>query len=99
MKKTPPPAKKNPPLTAHNFGPGLNQAPKKTNGGGASAAQPTMKNNHLGIQDWRQEKPAFHVDEATDGESGGRHYETRGNLNTPVPPIRDSRYLTQKQHL
>src|SRR3954464_4512378 len=99
MKKTSPPAKKNPPLTAHNFGPGINQSPKKSNGGGALGGNQQIKTNHLGIQDWRLEKPQFKVIEVTDPKSGEVHYETRGNLNTPVPPIRDSRYLTQKQHL
>jgi len=50
------------------------------------AAQPAMKTNHLGIQDWRLEKPQFKVIEITDPKSGEVHYETRGNLNTPVPP-------------
>jgi len=100
MKKTPPPAKKNPPLTAHNFGPGINQSPpKKSNGGGAASSEPAMKTNHLGIQDWRLEKPQFRVVEVTDAKSGEVHYETRGNLNTPVPPIRNSKYLTKDEHL
>ena len=99
MKKTSQPPKKNPPLTAHNFGPGLNQAPKKSNGGGAAVAAQPMKTNRLGIQDWRLEKPQFKVVEVTDPKSGEVHYETRGNLNTPVPPIRDSKYLTKDEHL
>src|SRR5207302_195088 len=82
-------------LTAHNFGPGLNQTPKKSNGGGAAVAAQPMKTNRLGIQDWRLEKPQFKVVEVTDPKSGEVHYETRGNLNTPVPPIRDSKYLTK----
>jgi TPP-dependent pyruvate/acetoin dehydrogenase alpha subunit len=96
MKKTPPPAKKTPTLKAHNFGPNINQSHSKNNGG---AAPEQIKTNHLGIQDWRLEKPAFHVVEVTDPKSGEVHYETRGNLNTPVPPIRDSKYLTKDEHL
>src|SRR3954467_10691213 len=100
MKKTPPPAKKNPPLTAHNFGPGINQSSsKKSNGGAATAAPPAMKTNHLGIQDWRLEKPQFKVVEITDAKSGEVHYETGGNLTTPLPPSRDSKYLTKDELL
>jgi TPP-dependent pyruvate/acetoin dehydrogenase alpha subunit len=97
MKKTLPPAKKTPTLKAHNFGPGINQPHSKNNGGAAPAEK--VKTNHLGIQDWRLEKPRFHVVEVTDPKSGEVHYETRGNLNTPVPPIRDSKYLTKEEHL
>jgi hypothetical protein len=73
MKKTSPPARKNPPLTAHNFGPGINQSSKKSNGGGAAASPQPMKTNRLGIQDWRLEKPQFKVVEITDPKSGEVH--------------------------
>ncbi|MFL6299246.1 MAG: thiamine pyrophosphate-dependent dehydrogenase E1 component subunit alpha [Terriglobales bacterium] len=100
MKKPPPPAKKTPTLKAHNFGPGINEQPHSKNNGGAAPAQPQqIKTNHLGIQDWRLEKPQFHVVEVTDPKSGEVHYETRGNLNTPVPPISNSKYLTKDEHL
>ncbi|MGH9568073.1 MAG: thiamine pyrophosphate-dependent enzyme, partial [Candidatus Angelobacter sp.] len=51
--------------------------------------------NQYGIPDWRLEQPEFEVIEVTNAPEV--HYEIRGNLNTPVPPIRDSKYLNQEQ--
>src|SRR5207237_350088 len=45
--------------------------------------------------DWRLERPDFEtVEVVKDGEV---RYEVRGNLNAPVPPIRDSKYLSKEQ--
>ncbi|HEV2113807.1 MAG TPA: hypothetical protein VGR50_06625, partial [Terriglobales bacterium] len=55
---------------------------------------PIGRNAH-GIPDWRLEKPEFRTVEVAKG--GDVRYEVRGNLNAPVPPIRDSKYLKREQ--
>jgi TPP-dependent pyruvate/acetoin dehydrogenase alpha subunit len=47
------------------------------------------------IPDHRLEKPNFTVRQVRIG--GEVHYEVSGDLSAPVPRIRDSKYLTQKQ--
>src|SRR5437879_10394677 len=47
------------------------------------------------IPDYRLEKPNFTVRQIRKGEEC--HYEVSGDLSAPVPPIRDSKYLSQKQ--
>ncbi len=53
--------------------------------------------NTYGIVDYRLEKPDYRVVEVTRG--GEVAYEVRGDLSAPVPPIRESKYLTPKQHI
>jgi len=53
--------------------------------------------NTYGIVDYRLEKPDYRVVEVT--RNGEVAYEVRGDLSAPVPPIRESRYLTPKQHV
>jgi len=53
--------------------------------------------NDHGIPDWRLERPDFEVFEVGNGPEV--HYEIRGNLKTPVPPIRESKYLNKQQCL
>ncbi|HET7873713.1 MAG TPA: hypothetical protein VFL42_14450, partial [Terriglobales bacterium] len=66
------------------------------NGRPRSKTQPVQVNEY-GIPDWRLERPEFEVHEVARGAEV--HYEIRGKLNTPVPPIRESRYLTPQQHV
>jgi TPP-dependent pyruvate/acetoin dehydrogenase alpha subunit len=47
------------------------------------------------IADYRLEKPRFELRQVRDG--GTVRYEVSGTLNGPVPPIRDSTYLTRQQ--
>jgi pyruvate dehydrogenase E1 component alpha subunit/2-oxoisovalerate dehydrogenase E1 component alpha subunit len=54
------------------------------------------KNEH-GIPDWRLERPEFTVVEVA--KDGDVHYEVRGNLSAPVPPIRESKYLNKEKSL
>src|SRR6266852_5447508 len=61
------------------------------------AKAPAIRIKQYGIPDWRLEQPEFEVREVGDGPE--IHYEIKGKLNTPVPPIRESKYLTQEQHL
>src|ERR1700757_659747 len=52
------------------------------------------------IPDYRLEHPTFHVRQLTDKDRQGHEhvrYEVEGDLNAPVPPIRDSKYLDQRQ--
>ncbi len=47
------------------------------------------------IPDYRLEKPTFTVRQVRKGEECC--YEISGDLNAPVPPIRDSKYLSKQQ--
>ena len=47
------------------------------------------------IHDYRLEKPHIELSRVCDGEVV--RYEVAGNLNAPVPPIRDSGYLSRQQ--
>ena len=58
---------------------------------------PAPQTNEYGIPDWRLEKPDFEVVEVNQGTEV--HYEIRGKLDTPVPPIRESSHLSQQQCL
>src|SRR5258708_1260213 len=58
---------------------------------------PAIHVNQYGIPDWRLERPEFEVVEVADGAEV--HYEIKGKLNTPVPPIRESKYLNKDQCL
>jgi pyruvate dehydrogenase E1 component alpha subunit/2-oxoisovalerate dehydrogenase E1 component alpha subunit len=51
--------------------------------------------NEFGIPDWRLERPEFDIVEVN--RSGEVHYEVRGKLDTPVPPIRESQHLHQER--
>jgi TPP-dependent pyruvate/acetoin dehydrogenase alpha subunit len=61
------------------------------------AQDSSFRVNQYGIPDWRLEQPEFEVVEVSDGEEV--HYEIRGQLDTPVPPIRESKYLKKEQYL
>ncbi len=50
-----------------------------------------------GIVDYRLEKPDYRVCEVTRDDEVC--YEVRGDLSAPVPPVRESQYLTPKQHI
>jgi TPP-dependent pyruvate/acetoin dehydrogenase alpha subunit len=47
------------------------------------------------IPDYRLEKPSFAVRQTRNGDECC--YEISGDLNAPVPPIRDSKYLSKQQ--
>jgi len=49
------------------------------------------------ILDYRLEKPAFHVRQMHHGD--GVRYEVSGDLSAPAPPLRESKYLSQQQHI
>src|ERR1700757_149080 len=91
------PTKTKPPKTVNN-----KQSAKATANGSSSNGRPAGKApaiqvNQYGIPDWRLEHPEFEVREVNDGPEV--HYEIKGKLNTPAPPIRESKYLNKEQHL
>src|SRR5215469_10677545 len=49
------------------------------------------------VPDYRLEKPTFSVRQVRRGEEC--HYEVSGDLTTPAPPIRDSKYLSRQQSI
>src|SRR5215471_16322318 len=62
---------------------------------GRPGSKAATQTNEYGIPDWRLEKPDFDVIEVS--RAPEVHYEIRGNLNAPVPPIRESLHL-KKEH-
>ena len=49
------------------------------------------------IPDYRLERPNFTVRQVRKGDEV--RYEVTGDVSAPVPPIRESRYLTKQQHI
>ena len=68
---------------------------KKYNSASRPAAKSAGQQRTYSIYDYRLEKPNIDLRQVHDGESV--HYEVSGNLRAPVPPIRDSKYLSRKQ--
>jgi TPP-dependent pyruvate/acetoin dehydrogenase alpha subunit len=65
-----------------------------------STASPTQYVRTYSIPDHRLERPDFTVHQATEKDKDGTEhvrYEVTGNLDAPVPPIRDSKYLAKQQ--
>jgi pyruvate dehydrogenase E1 component alpha subunit/2-oxoisovalerate dehydrogenase E1 component alpha subunit len=81
--------KANPRVPPSSFSNGRNGRP--------AGKAPAIRVNQYGIPDWRLEHPEFEVFEVAKGSEV--HYEIKGKLNTPVPPIRESRYMSKEQHL
>jgi TPP-dependent pyruvate/acetoin dehydrogenase alpha subunit len=49
------------------------------------------------IPDYRLERPNFAVSQVRKGDEV--RYEVTGDVSAPVPPIRESKYLTRQQHI
>jgi len=49
------------------------------------------------IPDYRLEHPEFELTLVPEGDEV--HYEVKGDLSAPVPPVADSKYLTREQHI
>jgi TPP-dependent pyruvate/acetoin dehydrogenase alpha subunit len=65
---------------------------------GSRRATPTLPQHRTyEIPDHRLEKPSFTVRQIRKGKDDEVHYEISGDLSAPVPPIRDSKYLTKQQ--
>jgi len=66
-----------------------------SSGNAKKTASPLAQQRTYSIPDHRREKPDFEVRQVREGER--MRYEISGNLNAPVPPIRESKYLDKKQ--
>src|SRR6266851_4089326 len=79
--------------------PSKTQQRGSSNGRGRAPSLPRATTNQrtYTISDYRLEKPTFQVRLVRAGD--GVRYEVTGDLSAPVPPIRDSKYLSKKQCL
>src|ERR1700674_2390650 len=66
-----------------------------TGNGNVKAANPQQRT--YTVPDYRLEKPAFTVQQNCEGST--ICYDITGELNSPVPPIRESKYLSRRQHI
>jgi TPP-dependent pyruvate/acetoin dehydrogenase alpha subunit len=67
----------------------------RSNSNGSKRAATLPQQRTYSIADHRLEKPSFSVRQIRKSEECC--YEISGDLSAPVPPIRDSKYLNQKQ--
>jgi TPP-dependent pyruvate/acetoin dehydrogenase alpha subunit len=83
--------------SSHKKSPAKAAAKNGSNGSGSAkkSASPLTQQRTYSIPDHRLEKPNFEVRQVREGER--MRYEISGNLNAPVPPIRESKYLDKKQ--
>ena len=76
-----------------------NSSRVSSNHKGGRVVAPTLLNGPnqrtYTIVDYRLEKPAFEVKQVRVGDSV--RYEASGALNLPVPPLRESKYLSKQQ--
>jgi TPP-dependent pyruvate/acetoin dehydrogenase alpha subunit len=81
----------------HKKSPAKTAAKNSSNGSGNAkkSASPLAQQRTYSIPDHRLEKPNFEVRQVREGDR--MRYEISGNLNPPVPPIRESKYLDKKQ--
>lgn len=71
------------------------QAPQKQSRNGQRPPSPIPQQRTYDIPDTRLEKPGIALRQVRDGNVV--RYEVSGDLNAPVPPIRDSKYLSRQQ--
>jgi len=71
------------------------KATPRSNSNGSKRAATLPQQRTYSIPDYRLEKPSFSVRQIRKSEECC--YEISGDLSAPVPPIRDSKYLNQKQ--
>src|SRR5216684_4994860 len=69
--------------------------PGHSKNGSRRAAPPLPQQRTYEIPDYRLEKPSFTVRQIRKGDECC--YEISGDLSAPVPPIRDSKYLSKQQ--
>src|SRR5579864_3952974 len=75
--------------------PAKSKSRHSTNGSQRGKPMPLPQQRTYDIPDYRLEKPSFTVRQVCKGDEC-RH-EVSGDLNAPVPPIRDSKYLSRQQ--
>jgi TPP-dependent pyruvate/acetoin dehydrogenase alpha subunit len=74
----------------------------KSRGRGESKARLNSDLRSYSIPDYRLEHPAFTVRQVVEQDKQGHQhvrYEVEGDLDAPVPPIRDSKYLDKRPAL
>ena len=71
-------------------------APKNANSDGHRKTSANSTRTYT-IADYRLEHPRFTLRQVRVGDNV--RYEIKGDLSAPVPPIRESKYLTQQQHI
>jgi TPP-dependent pyruvate/acetoin dehydrogenase alpha subunit len=69
--------------------------PSPSKNGSRSAASALPQQRTYSIPDYRMEKPSFTVHQTRKGDE--YCYEVSGDLSASVPPIRDSKYLSNQQ--
>ena len=78
-------------------------APRSSSGNGAKPraviemAESARNQRCYVIPDWRREHNAITIEQVRDGDVV--RYVAHGDLSAPPPPIRESKYLTPKQHV
>jgi len=82
------------PKRTKKVSPGKNSSHSK-NGAGRATSRVLAQQRTYEIPDYRLEKPSFTVRQSRKGDECC--YEISGDLNVPVPPIRDSKYLSKQQ--
>src|SRR5260370_1749525 len=85
------------PKAAKNAAYKKNHTISASSNGRPGTKAPAVRLNQYGIPDWRLEQPEFEVFEVSNGPEV--HYKIKGKLNAPVPPIRESKYMTKEQQL
>ncbi len=74
-----------------------NKAGSSDSNGRQAVSAATASSRTYTIPDYRLERPSFAVRQVR--KDGEVRYEVSGDLSKPVPPIRESKYLTRQQHL
>jgi TPP-dependent pyruvate/acetoin dehydrogenase alpha subunit len=75
----------------------MGKRPKATGKPARTNKPPLASLRTYQIPDYRLEKPNFTVRQV--GRGDNVRYEVSGNLSAPVPPIRESKYLSRQQHI
>ena len=73
------------------------KGPLKISRNGRLTSKPIPQQRTYTISDFRLEKPAISLRQVRDGDTV--RYEVTGDLNAPVPPIRDSKYLSRQESI
>jgi TPP-dependent pyruvate/acetoin dehydrogenase alpha subunit len=68
-----------------------------SNGNRSSLKTPFSEDRTYSIADLRLEKPSFTIRQIRKGDE--ICYQVEGNLNSSVPPIRESKFLSKQQHI
>jgi TPP-dependent pyruvate/acetoin dehydrogenase alpha subunit len=71
------------------------KTPQKSSRNGRPPAASLSQQRTYTIRDYRLEKPSFELRQVRARDAV--RYELTGTLNAPVPPIRDSKYLSKQQ--